>query len=63
MIKWPRLTDRDWPRDIPHDYLVALQESGVDTLKATALVSVVLGLMRRVEELENRIKSMPINWS
>lgn len=55
MSKWPELNDRDWPSDIPAHYLVALQEGGIDTLKATAMVAVVLGLMRRVDELEKKI--------
>lgn len=57
MSKWPTVDDRNWPEDLPSEYLHA-ESWGRKEIFTRGLVSAVLGLMRRVDELERKTIEM-----
>lgn len=57
MRKWPFLNDREWPDDMPKAYLHE-ENWGRRDIKAAGLVSLVLGLARRVDWLEKQNASL-----
>jgi hypothetical protein len=53
---WPDLEDKRWPDDLPREYY-NLPDRG-DGITWTGLRSVVIGLCRRVEWLESRVREL-----
>lgn len=57
MNYWPDIEDRYWPPDMPQEYLH--QEQGERRgIKASGLIAIVIGLCRRVEWLEGRVRDL-----
>ena len=55
MSKWPDKKDRGWPNDIPVSYFHEEHFDSIGGMSWAGLRAVVIGLCRRVEELEKKI--------
>lgn len=56
MSYWPDVEDRRWPDDMPKDYFITPELK--DGISWWGLRAVVIGLCRRVEFLETRVRDL-----
>ena len=59
MSKWPNVVDREWPRDIPGEYFYCNNPYHADGITWQGVRCVIIGLLRRVEELEKQLGNAP----
>ena len=59
MSKWPGVDDRKWPDDVPGEYFYCNWPHHVDGVTWQGVRAVLIGLCRRVEELEKQLRNPP----
>ncbi len=58
MSKWPGINDNEWPQEVPCDYFFDNDRNSPEGMSWRGIRAVMVGLCRRVDELEKELGRM-----